>query len=179
MADQPIELIDYDPIWRQCFAEQQGRLTAVLGPWLAGEIEHIGSTAVPGLTAKPIVDILAPVQSLTASRGAISILQRDGWLFWPDDPNQDYRLWFLRPDPAARTHHLHIIQHDHPGFRALIVFRDVLRRDAKVRAAYLALKEELAAKHRNDRDAYSNAKADFVQSVLTAEGLSASSRKPV
>ena len=76
--------------------------------------EHIGSTAVPGLRAKPIVDILAPVRSFTEAGQAVAVLEQDGWLFWPEDPNRFYRLWFLRPTPAARSHHLQIMQHDHP-----------------------------------------------------------------
>jgi len=179
MVDQSIELIDYDPTWPTRFVEQKTRLTIILNAWLAGEIEHIGSTSVPGLRSKPIVDILAPVQSLAASRAATPILEEDGWLYWPDDPNQDYRLWFLRPNPAARSHHLQIIQHDHPSSRALIVFRDVLRRDVMARTAYSALKADLANKHQSDRNAYSNAKTEFVQAILEAEGVSPSSRKPV
>jgi GrpB-like predicted nucleotidyltransferase (UPF0157 family) len=147
MVDQSIELIDYDSTWSARFVEQKTRLTMILNPWLAGEIEHIGSTSVPGLRSKPIVDILAPVHSVAASRAAMPILEKDDWLFWPDDPNQDYRLWFLRPNPTARTYHLQIFQDDHPSFRALIVFRDVLRRDVKARAAYSALKADLANKH--------------------------------
>ena len=179
MDDQSIELTAYDPTWQARFAEQQVRLDTILKPWLAGEIEHIGSTSVTGLRSKPIVDILAPVRSLTASRTAIPVLEKDGWLFWPDDPNQNYRLWFLRPSPEARTHHLQIIQHDHPNLRALIAFRDGLRRDPKAREAYSSLKEDLASKHQSDRNAYSNAKTEFVQSILEAGGFAPSSRKPV
>ena len=179
MADQSIELTDYDPSWRARFAEQQARLDTILEPWLVGEIEHIGSTSVPGLRSKPIIDILAPVRSLPAARAAIRILQKDGWLFWPDDPNQDYRLWFLRPSPEARTHHLQIIQHDHPNFRALVAFRDALRHDFKAQEAYSSLKEDLASKHQSDRNAYSNAKTEFVQSIIEAGGFTRSSRKPV
>jgi GrpB-like predicted nucleotidyltransferase (UPF0157 family) len=179
MDDQSIELTAYDPTWQARFAEQQVRLDTILKPWLAGEIEHIGSTSVAGLRSKPIVDILAPVRSLTASRTAIPVLEKDGWLFWPDDPNQNYRLWFLRPSPEARTHHLQIIQHDHPNLRALIAFRDGLRRDPKAREAYSSLKEDLASKHQSDRNAYSNAKTEFVQSILEAGGFAPSSRKPV
>jgi GrpB-like predicted nucleotidyltransferase (UPF0157 family) len=86
MVDQSIELIDYDPAWLARFLEQKTRLTMILNPWLAGEIEHIGSTSVPGLRSKPIVDMLAPVQSVAASRAATPILEEDGWLFWTDDP---------------------------------------------------------------------------------------------
>jgi GrpB-like predicted nucleotidyltransferase (UPF0157 family) len=179
MADQSIELTAYDPNWQARFAEQQVRLDTILKPWLAGEIEHIGSTSVTGLRSKPIVDILAPVRSLTASRTAIPALEKDGWLFWPDDPNRNYRLWFLRPRPEARTHHLQIIQHDDPNLRALIAFRDALRRDPKARGSYSSLKEDLSSKHPSDRNAYSNAKTEFVQSILEAGGFAPSSRKPV
>jgi GrpB-like predicted nucleotidyltransferase (UPF0157 family) len=179
MADQSIELAAYDPTWPVRFAGQQTRLAALLKPWLAGEIEHVGSTSVPGLRSKPIVDILAPVVSLAASRAAIPVLEKDGWLFWLDDPNENYRLWFLRPSPSARTHHLQVIQHDHPSLRALIAFRDALRQDPPLRKAYSSLKEDLARKHQSDRNAYSNAKTEFVQSVLEAAGVGLSSRTPV
>jgi GrpB-like predicted nucleotidyltransferase (UPF0157 family) len=179
MSDEPVILVDYDPAWRDRFLEQSTRLTAILHPWLASAVEHVGSTAVPGLRAKPVVDILAPVVSLTQAQAAIAPLTADGWLFWPDDPNRSYRLWLLRPKPAARTHHLHIIQHDHPAARAELAFRDVLRGDPAVRAAYAALKDRLAVQHRTDRDAYTDAKGDFIRSVLHAAGVDATSRKPV
>ena len=179
MADQFIELIDYDPSWQARFAAQQVRLDTIMERWLVGEVEHIGSTSVPGLRSKPIIDILAPVRSLLVARAAIPVLEKDGWLFWPDDPNQNYRLWFLRPSPEARTHHLQIIQHDHPNLRALIAFRDALRQDRSLRKAYSSLKEDLARKHQSNRNAYSNAKTEFVQSVLEAAGVGLSSRTPV
>jgi len=179
MADQSIELTAYDPMWPARFADQQTRLAVLLEPWLVGEVEHVGSTSVPGLRSKPIVDILAPVQSVPTSRSAIPVLEKDGWLFWPDDPNCNYRLWFLRPSPSARTHHLQVIQHDHPNLRALIVFRDALRQDPSLRKAYSSFKEDLARKHQSDRNAYSNAKTEFVQSVLEAAGVGLSSRTPV
>jgi GrpB protein len=113
------------------------------------------------------------------SRAAIPVLEKDGWLFWPDDPNYNYRLWFLRPSPSARTHHLQLIQYDHPNLRALIVFRDALRQDRSLRKAYSSLKDDLARKHQSNCNAYSNAKTEFVQSVLEAAGVSPSSRTPV
>jgi GrpB-like predicted nucleotidyltransferase (UPF0157 family) len=134
---------------------------------------------VPGLRSKPVVDLLAPVQSLAAVRAAIPILEADGWLFWPDDPNHHYRLWFLRSNPLARTHHLQIILHDHPDILALTSFRDALRSDPKLRDAYALLKEDLAREYQSDRNAYSNAKADFVFSVLKSNGSVRPSRKPV
>jgi GrpB-like predicted nucleotidyltransferase (UPF0157 family) len=88
MSDQRIEHVDYDSRWVDRFVEQKLALTSLLAPWLSGQIEHIGSTSVPGLRAKPIVDLLAPVQSLITVQSAISVLEPDGWLFWSTDPNR-------------------------------------------------------------------------------------------
>src|SRR5258708_18087207 len=150
MADLSIELTAYDPTWPVRFAEQQTRLAALPKPWLAGEIEHVGSTSVPGLRSKPIVDILAPVVSLAASRAAIPVLEKDGRLFWLDDPNENYRLWFLRPSRSARTHHLPVIQHDNPDHRALIAFSHSLQQHAPLRKAYSSLTDALTRTHQRD-----------------------------
>lgn len=179
MTDEPVTLVDHDPLWRERFHEQRDRLSSLLQPWLLAPIEHIGSTAVSGLRAKPVVDILALVVSLDASRAAVPVLERDGWLFWPDDPNRSYRMWLLRPRPEARTHHLQIMQHDQPDARALLQFRDALRADPALRLEYSTLKDRLAQEHRLDRNAYTDAKSDFVRSVLHAAGAATPSRKPV
>ena len=171
MADEPVHISAYDPAWPARFDVQRDRVTAVLEPWLAAPVEHVGSTSVPGLPAKPIVDILAPVKSLGQAQHAVAPLQADGWLFWPEDPCRYYRLWFLRPQPEARTHHLHVIEHDHPQARAVLAFRDALRADPGLRAGYADLKRQLAREHRDNRNAYTNAKADFVASVVRAAGI--------
>jgi GrpB-like predicted nucleotidyltransferase (UPF0157 family) len=168
VADQLVHLAEYDLTWPNLFAEQQTRAAAILAPWLAAPIEHIGSTSVPGLPAKPVIDMLAPVRSLTSAQDAVVPLAEDGWLFWPDDPCRHYRLWFLRPLPEARTHHLHLIEHDDPHARALIAFRDALRAEPGLRSDYADLKERLAREHRQDRNAYTNAKSGFVARVLHA-----------
>lgn len=89
----PVDVVDYDPAWPQEFAEQRDRLSILLRGWLAEPVEHVGSTAVRGLTTKPIVDILVPVTSLVEAREAVSILEQDGWLHWLADPNSLWRLW--------------------------------------------------------------------------------------
>jgi GrpB-like predicted nucleotidyltransferase (UPF0157 family) len=169
--DQPVHLTEYDPAWPGLFADQQARAAAILAPWLAAPIEHIGSTSVPGLPAKPVIDMLAPVRSRTSAQDAVAPLTEDSWLFWPDDPCRHYRLWFLRPRPEARTHHLHLIEHDDPHARALIAFRDALRADPALRAGYADLKERLAEEHRQNRNAYTNAKSDFIACVLHTAGI--------
>jgi GrpB-like predicted nucleotidyltransferase (UPF0157 family) len=171
VPDMPIAIGGYDAAWPDRFAEQQGALTELLAPWLAGPVQHVGSTAVPGLRAKPIIDMLAPVRSLRAARAAVPVLARHDWLFWPEDPARTYRLWFLRPAPAKRTHHLQVIEHDDPHAIALLGFRDALRGDARLRREYAELKEGLARQHADNRNAYTNAKNDFVAQVLRHAGL--------
>ncbi|HUY50917.1 MAG TPA: GrpB family protein [Streptosporangiaceae bacterium] len=171
MPDQLVEIVEYDLAWPGEFAGQRDTVTAVLGPWLAGPVEHIGSTSVPGLPAKPVIDMLAPVGSLRAAHYAVGALEADGWLFWPDDPCRYYRLWFLRPRPEARTHHLHVIECDHPHAQALLAFRDALRADPGLCRDYAQMKRDLARQHGDNRNAYSNAKGGFVERVLRGAGI--------
>ncbi len=148
----------------------------LLRPWLSGPVEHIGSTAVPGLPAKPVIDMLAPVSSLSGARAALPVLAEAGWLFWPEDPCAHYRLWLLRPRPQARTHHLQVVEGEHPHARALLAFRDALRADAGLRREYASLKERLAEQHRDSRNAYTNAKEAFIRQVLQRAGVTSPPR---
>jgi GrpB-like predicted nucleotidyltransferase (UPF0157 family) len=171
VADARVAIVDYDAAWPGRFAEQRVVLEALLWPWLAGSVEHIGSTAVPGLRAKPVVDLLALVTSLAEARAMMPVLADAGWLFWPEDPCGHYRLWFLRPRPEARTHHLQVIEQGDPHAGALLAFRDVLRADAGVRREYAGLKEHLARQHGEGRNAYTNAKGAFIERVLRQAGV--------
>jgi GrpB-like predicted nucleotidyltransferase (UPF0157 family) len=171
VTDQRVEIVASDPAWVQQFAEQKTAVEAVLRGVLAEPVQHIGSTSVPGLPAKPVIDMLALVRSLKDATERVAELSAAGWLFWPDDPNRDYRLWFLRPTPEARTHHLHVLELGHPQALALLAFRDALRADGKLRARYAAFKTELAEQFPDDRNAYTNAKTDFVDQVLRDAGI--------
>jgi GrpB-like predicted nucleotidyltransferase (UPF0157 family) len=86
-------------------------------------VEHVGSTAVSGLAATPVVDIAAPVYSLTDAHDARAGLEQDGWRYWSADPNRSWRLWFLLPRPEARTHHLYPIKHDDPHRKSVAIGR--------------------------------------------------------
>lgn len=171
MADQRVTLVGYDPAWPGRFAEQRSLVQELLGPWLAGPVEHIGSTAVPGLRAKPIVDMLAPVGSLASAQAAVPALAAAGWQLWPDDPGRHYRLWFLRPAPEARTHHLQLIEYGDAHAVALVAFRDLLRADDGLRREYADLKGRLARQHPGSRNAYTNAKSTFVAQALRQAGV--------
>jgi GrpB-like predicted nucleotidyltransferase (UPF0157 family) len=171
MSDQRVEIVEYDPRWPGLFAQERLAVKALLAPWLCRPVEHVGSTAVPGLRAKPIIDMLAPVRSLTAAVATVPVMEGAGWMSWPQDPLRGYRLWFLKPSPQARTHHLQVVEADHPHALALVAFRDVLRADDRLRDEYARLKDQLADAHPGNRNAYTNAKAEFVARVLRQAGV--------
>jgi len=164
--DAPIELVAYQSGWPALFSAEATTLSAVLSPWLVGPIEHIGSTAVPGLLAKPIIDMMAPVRSLTEARGAIEAAAGAGWVYFPY--KADVMHWFCKPSPAHRTHHLHIVPIDSQLWHDRLAFRDALRSQPETAAAYAHLKLSLAQKYSQDREAYTEAKTSFVAQVIAA-----------
>ena len=165
-ADAQVAIVDYDHAWPERFRAERDMLTEALQQWLVGPPEHIGSTAVPGLAAKPIIDIMAPVQSLAASEGAIARAVQSGYVHYPYKP--DAMHWFCKPSPSVRTHHLHLVPADSRLWRERLAFRDALRSSAVLRAEYQELKQRLARLHRCDREAYTDAKSPFVVRVLAS-----------
>jgi GrpB-like predicted nucleotidyltransferase (UPF0157 family) len=165
-GEATIEVVDYDLTWPDRFLEERAVLERVLAPWLTGTIEHIGSTAVPGLAAKPVIDLMAPVSTLDASRPGIEVLPAVGYQHFPYKP--DVMHWFCKPSSAVRTHHLHLVPVGSSLWRERLVFRDALRHDPALAAEYAALKRELATRFRFDREAYTGGKSDFVRRVLGA-----------
>jgi GrpB-like predicted nucleotidyltransferase (UPF0157 family) len=163
-TDAAIDLVPYDPRWPARFEAERTLLADALQPWLMGPIEHIGSTAVPGLAAKPVIDILVPVASLAGSLGVIDALRPLAYLHHPYKAQEMH--WFCKPSPALRTHHLHVVELGGDAWQQRLALRDALRQDAALAARYAQLKQSLAALHRLDRDAYTQAKAPFIASVL-------------
>jgi len=168
LSDAPIEIVAYNTDWPSLFERERGVLQRALAPWLAGPPEHIGSTAVPGLSAKPVIDIMAPIGSLEAALPAISAAQHAGYVHYPYKPESMH--WFCKPSPSHRTHHLHLVPAGSALWRENLVFRDALRADRELRAEYQALKIQLASAHRNDREAYTNAKSAFIGRVVQSVG---------
>lgn len=171
---ETVEIADYDPAWPRRFEEEAARLRARLDG-LIGRIEHIGSTAVPGLAAKPIVDLMVEVPDLETVRSRIAPrLSREGYeFFWrptsPGDPDIAY-AWFIRRDASGkRTHHIHMTPPGSPYWDR-VTFRDHLRSHPEDAAAYAALKREAARSHKTDRAAYARAKSAFIREILARAG---------
>lgn len=157
-----VELLPYDPAWAAQFSVEKERLQAALGS-LALEIHHIGSTAVPGLEAKPVIDILVVVRRLVEAEACIAPLQELGYTF-VDYPQNTDRRFFRKGLP--RTHHLHIVEQGSPSMRDHLGFRDALRADPTLLQQYRQLKLELAARYRYERAKYSDSKTAFVDAAL-------------
>lgn len=166
MSEEPIHLVPWDDAWPRLFEAERLQLQSVLRPWLDGPIEHIGSTAVPGLTAKPVIDIMAGVHDLPTSMPARDALVALDYMYFPYRP--DVMHWFCKPSPAHRTHHLHLVPLDSPLWRERLAFRDHLRASSSAATAYAGLKTELAERYRFDREAYTDAKGVFIRSILNA-----------
>ena len=164
--DAPVQVVPYSKNWPAMFEAEVELLQKALEPWLVAEIEHVGSTAVPGLHAKPIIDIMAPVQDLDSSRRAIQAAQSVGYCYYPYKPDQMH--WFCKPAPSSRTHHLHLIPWGSRLWQERLAFRDALRRSPTLAQQYANLKLNLAAQFPLDREAYTEAKAPFVATILSS-----------
>ena len=163
-----VEIVDYDPRWPLLFNEEAKRLRAVLDPSLIVALEHFGSTAISGLSAKPIIDILIAVRSLAAAQATfVEALRNLDYAYWADNPMKD-RMFFVKGMPPfglKRSHHVHVTEPHGEMWRRL-AFRDYLRAHPEEAETYERLKRRLAAEHQRDREAYTDAKSAYVESVM-------------
>jgi GrpB-like predicted nucleotidyltransferase (UPF0157 family) len=168
MSEAPIHVVPYDPNWVGQFEREKAVLEKLLAPWRRGPIEHVGSTAIPGLCAKPVIDMMVGVTSLGESESAKAALREAGYQY--AEYKTDVMHWFCKPSFAMRTHHLHLIPYGAPLWHDRLKFRDVLRADPALAAAYAALKLDLASKFEFDREAYTEAKSPFIARILSSAG---------
>lgn len=169
---EEIAVVPYDVRWPEQFRREKEHLLSCLPSDLVRRVEHFGSTAVPGLAAKPIVDMLVEVTDLGATRKRIvPILEQQGYdYFWRPthgDGGPPFYAWFIKRDPATgvRTHHIHMVEAGFTEHWDRLYFRDYLIEQPSVAQEYQRLKEHFAAAHPNDRVAYTNAKSEFVVRV--------------
>lgn len=158
----PIEVVDYDPLWPARFEDMRDRLAASLGG-LALRIDHVGSTAVPGLPAKAVVDIQVSVPDVEDSDAYRGPIEEHGFALRFVEPGHRY----LRPRPGVpRLWQVHVCQVASEWERVHLLFRDFLRAHPAEAAAYAALKKALAEQHRHDRIAYNDAKTPWIGAAL-------------
>jgi GrpB-like predicted nucleotidyltransferase (UPF0157 family) len=163
-----VEIVPYDPRWPILFDEEAKRLRAILDPSLIVGLEHFGSTAIPGLSAKPIIDILIAVRSLAEAQATfVEALQGLEYVYWADNPRKD-RMFFVKGMPpfgTGRSHHVHVTEPGGEMWQRL-AFRDYLRADREEARTYEQLKRRLAVEHPRDREAYTDAKSAYVEAVM-------------
>jgi GrpB-like predicted nucleotidyltransferase (UPF0157 family) len=167
MKRAPVILEEYDFSWSEKFEKEKEYLMSIVGPWNYGSIEHIGSTSVFGMVAKPIIDIMFGVKSLEGSKPAIEVLVKNGYEYWPY--KTELMHWFCKPSDAFRTHHLHLIPFKSSLWQERIKFRELLRSDKLVFDQYAKLKRKLASSHKDDREAYTEKKWPFIQQAMQGE----------
>ncbi|MBF8299473.1 MAG: Glutamate-rich protein [Dehalococcoidia bacterium] len=160
-----IYIAPYDSRWPARFADERMAISEAITTWIEGGIEHVGSTAVPGLAAKPVIDIMAGVRNLVDSRAAFGPLAKLGYLYAPY--RTEVMHWFCKPSEEHRTHHLHLVEYLSPRWKAVIGFRDYLRLHPETAREYEALKRALALRFSNDREAYTEAKSSFIDQIVS------------
>lgn len=157
----PVEVVPYDPRWPETFGRWHAKLRTTVRD--ATLIEHVGSTAVPGLASKPIVDILISAPDIDDEARYVPGIESAGVLLRSRDPQHRY---FRPPANQPRVVHVHVCRAGDKWEEDHLLFRDYLRSHPETRDAYGALKTRLAAQHRNDRLAYTDAKAGFISAAM-------------
>jgi GrpB-like predicted nucleotidyltransferase (UPF0157 family) len=164
LESKTVRLVPYRKEWARLFRTEAKHLTAALEEQVRS-VEHVGSTAIPGLASKPVLDILAGVASLDGARNSISTLERLHYEFRLDEEIPD-RLFFRRRVGGRRTHHLSLAEPGSGFYVRTVLFRDYLRAHPDAVAEYEAVKRELAARFPRDRDAYMRGKTSFIVRAL-------------
>jgi len=160
---EPVVVVPYDSEWPRTFEAVRARIAPHVGELAVG-IEHVGSTAVPGLDAKPIVDVDVVVHRDEDVTEAIRLLATIGYQHLGDLGIAGREAF--RAAPGLARHHLYVCPAGSAALRAHLTLRDALRNDPELIAAYGALKRELAARYRDDRDSYVEGKTPFITAVL-------------
>jgi GrpB-like predicted nucleotidyltransferase (UPF0157 family) len=126
---EPVYVVSYDPLWPYLCSLERSRVEAVVGAWVE-TIEHVGSTAVPGLDAKPVIDLMVGVRNMRDADHCIRLLEEVGYSYWAEDPTLDHHRLFVRfakPEGTYRTHNLHVVEVGGEYWENHLLFRDYLR----------------------------------------------------
>ena len=159
-----IEIVEYRAGWPRIFELERAAILEMCSPWVI-DVHHVGSTAVPGLPSKPILDILPVVGSATAAESAIEPMKTLGYLYRGENGITG-RSYFDKVVDGRNVVHNHMFPEDHPDVSEMVGFRDYLRMHEEAALEYARLKQELASGYRNDRAAYTDSKEDFISRIV-------------
>jgi GrpB-like predicted nucleotidyltransferase (UPF0157 family) len=161
---RPIRLTPYDPEWSVRFEAERAALANEIGEWAVGGIHHVGSTAIPGVDAEPVIDILVGTGDLSGSRACVAPIMQLGYLPHASPDGETHS--FFKPGPEHRACQLSVLPTAAIRYSEMLAFRDFLRADCQVAIGYAGMKRDLAGRNAADRDSYATAKAELIQVVL-------------
>ena len=161
----PVVVVDYDPQWSILYKKEKAEILRVIGDKVVA-IEHIGSTAVPGLGAKPIIDIMTAVRHLSDADQCIQPLESIGYEYLPEPETQIPEWRYFRKGPQKAHRHLHMVELTSDFWRRVLLFRDYLRSHSRIAREYYDLKKQLATERGLDRKDYTDAKTAFIRSII-------------
>jgi GrpB-like predicted nucleotidyltransferase (UPF0157 family) len=167
LESETVTIVPHDVRWARLFEEARSELRAAMGQSII-DVHHVGSTSVPGLCAKPVLDLLVSISDLRQGAALVPQLAELGYELRPDDIPE--RLFFRRRRVSVRTHHLSLAEPGSHYYAVTIAFRDALRRDRALAASYGDLKLRLARQFPTDRESYQNGKSEFVLGALARAG---------
>lgn len=158
-----VQISQYDASWPRLYAQEASRIRAAMGRLLL-DIQHVGSTSIPGMQAKPIIDIAIAVSSFEESVVCVPDVEALGYTY-RGEYGIPRRHYFVKGNP--RTHHLHIVENGSREWQTHLLFRNTLRADATLLRRYAELKQRLAREFSKDRQAYQDGKREFISEVIT------------
>ena len=162
----PVIIVEYDPRWPTLYEEESDRIVRAVGD-LVVAIEHAGSTAVPNLGGKAIIDVMGAVRRLEDAEQCVEPLAGIGYEYVPEyNDIIPERRYFHKGPPEARTHHLHMVEHTSEFWERHLLFRDWLRLHSDDADDYYRLKQELAGRFGRDREGYTDAKTSFIEAIV-------------
>lgn len=159
-----VKLRKYDSEWKNLYEKESRLITTRISDYIEN-IQHIGSTAIPGVVAKPIIDILLAINSIANIEKIKDPLDSIGFIYRGEQGIPDRHL-FVKGGKDFRTHHLHVVEKSHYEWSKHILFRDYLLKYPKEVEAYSNLKQELLRKYEFDREKYTDGKSDFISEIL-------------
>ncbi|MBU0904122.1 MAG: GrpB family protein [Firmicutes bacterium] len=171
-AFEKIEIIKPDPMWEDKGIQEKEELCNLLSPFGVKQVEHIGSTAIPNLPAKPIIDLMASIPSFQHINKIVKNLSLHDWHYVPPElDNQPWRRFFVKVKDDKRVAHLHLMQEGEDRWEKQLEFRNKLRTNAHLAEEYASIKSQLAQEFNNDRERYTEAKTEFINKVLFNSGV--------
>ena len=172
VMSEPVIIVDYNPAWPRLYEEERTRILNAIGGFIE-DIQHVGSTSVPGLGAKPIIDIMIGIHKLSLVNKCVQPLQSLGYDYRGESgiPGRYYFRKPLKALTSHRTHHIHMVKTNHDGWKRNILFRDYLLTHPEDSKQYEALKRALAKQFGSDREGYTDAKTEFIETVLVKATL--------